>query len=276
MSKINRIMIGLPWYGGPDVDCYPRYFEMLHYLGRLRERSLWLAAVGEQGEKVMATLPPLDPWRVDGDQTEIVLEDGIFDFSLSDQTRLSLPGLARERLVDTALQYGADWLFMWDADMIFPWSTLLRLWRHNKPVVNALGFSARDPVVPCLYKIKEGFDTASRGPVYDSEVIYDYPRNKLIGSEDVGGALAFGAGVLLVNLSVFRQIPKPWFNSTGCGEDWFFCVRCHLAGIPRYVDTSIKVLHKGHKVSWYSESFYEEERQLHPETYKKLSNREPI
>ena len=280
MSKVNKIVLGLPWYGGPDIDCYPGYFEMMCYLGRVRERSIWFDSLtkqyGEVPKEILASLPPLDPWALEGDATEITPEDGIFEFAIANQTRLSLPGLARERLVDSALQYGADWLFMWDADMKFPWSTLLRLWRHQKPVANALGFTSRDPVIPCLYKIREGFDVATKAPTYDSEVIYDYPKGKLIGSEDIDGSIAFGAGVTLINMNVFRQIPKPWFNSTGCGEDWFFCVRCHLHGISRYVDTSINVLHKAHKVNWYGVDLYDQERLRIPETYAKLARREVL
>lgn len=280
MSTVTRVMLGFPWYSGPDVSTYLSYFTMMSYFGRLRERSLWFDALKNHESNIKflheVTLPPLDPWATEGNETEIAPEDGIFEFAVSDQTRLSLPGLARERLVDASLQYGSDWLFMWDADMLFPWSTFLKLWRHNKPVVNALGFTSRDPIMPCLYRIREGYDVASKGPTYDSEVIYDYPKGRLIGSEDIDGSIAFGAGVTLINMNVFRQIPKPWFNSTGCGEDWFFCVRCHLAGIPRYVDTSIQLKHKGHKVVWYDEERYEAARAEDAEMYAKLARREVL
>lgn len=277
MSKITRVMLGFPWYAGPDKDCYLKYFSFLGYLGRLRERSLWLDALAGQQEVLKSVvLPSLDSWVAEGNETELTLEDGIFEFDVADQAGLSLPGLARERLVDMALQWGSDWIFMWDSDMLFPWSTLLKLLRHNKPVVNALGFTSRDPIVPCLYRIREGYDVASKGPTYDSEVVYDYPRNRLIGSEDIDGSIAFGAGVTLINMNVFRQLPKPWFNSTGCGEDWFFCVRCHLAGIPRYVDTSIKLKHKKYEVSWNEEGTYDDARKKDPELYAKLARREVL
>ena len=278
MTKVNKIVLGLPWYGGPDIDCYPEYFEMMSYFGRLRERSLWFAALkenyGEISPEIVQALPPLDALAVTGDDTEITPEDGIFEFAIANQTRLSLPGLARERLVDAALQYGADHLFMWDADMKFPWYTLLRLWRHHKPVVNALGFTSRDPQMPCLYRIKEGYDPINKAPHYDSDNLYDIPKKTLITDEDIDGSIAFGAGVTLINMNVFRQIPKPWFNSTGCGEDWFFCVRCYLNGIPRYVDTSIPTLHKAHKVQWYGRESYEKAREADPDTYERLMKRE--
>jgi len=286
MSKVNKIVLGLPWYSGPDIDCYPEYFEMMSMLGRIRERSLWYEALRNTGEDslnqgvtsaiVRANLPPLDPYGFEGGNLEITPEDGVFEFAIANQTRLSLPGLARERLVDTALQWGADWLFMWDADMKFNLSTLLRLWRHNKPVVNALGFTSRDPIMPCLYRIKEGWDVTNNVPSFNSEIVWDIPEKTLITDEDIDGEIAFGAGITLINMNVFKQVPKPWFNSTGCGEDWFFCVRCRNYNVPRYVDTSIQTLHKAHKVSWYGADAYREARKNDPATYEKMINKEVL
>lgn len=274
--RTTKIALGLPWYGGPDVDTYPDYFEMMHFLGRTRERSIWFQRLKEQGlsdEQILKDLPSVDPLSTDP-ENEVQPSDGLFEFAIANQTRLSLPGLARERIVDSALKWGADWLFMWDYDMKFPLNTLLRLWRHNKPVVGALGFTARDPIMPCLYRIKEGFDPVQKTPTYDSEVVYDYPRGKaLLSDEDIDGSLALGAGIVLYNMNIFRQIPKPWFNSTGCGEDWFFCVRCHLHGIPRYVDTSIPTQHKAHRASWYTGETYWKEREANPDIYARLIKR---
>lgn len=277
MSKTNKIVLGLPWYGGPDIDCYPDYFEMMSMLGRIRERSIFFDTMKKQGlltPELVASLPQLDPYGFEGGHLAITPEDGIFEFAIANQTRLSLPGLARERLVDQALGYGADHLFMWDADMKFNLATMLRLWRHNKPVVNALGYTSREPITPCLYRIIEGWDVTNACPGFNSEIVWDVPQKDLITDEDIGGEIAFGAGITLINMNVFRQIPKPWFNSTGCGEDWFFCVRCRNFGIPRYVDTSIQTLHKAHKVSWYGKDAYDQARKTDPDTYKKLQNKE--
>lgn len=274
--KKTKIALGLPWYGGPDVDTYPDYMEMFHYLGRTRERSLWFQRMREMGisdEEMVRGLAPIDELSPTP-QDEVSPADGVFEFALANQTRLSLPGLARERIVDSALQWGADWLFMFDYDMKFPLNTILRLLRHNKPVVGALGFTARDPVMPCLYKIREGVDPITRGPTFDSEVVYDYPKTKaLLSDSDIGGSLALGAGIVLYNMNVFRQIPKPWFNSTGCGEDWFFCVRCHLHNIPRYVDTSIPTQHKAHRASWYTADTYWQARETNGAVYDRLIKR---
>jgi len=208
--------------------------------------------------------------QADGDRTEIGQSDGVFEFGYAMEGGLSLPGLARERVVESALAWGADWLFMWDDDMLMPWSAFLRLWRHQKPVVAALAFTAREPIQPVIYRIEEKQDDKGR-LVRRSRFVLDYPQDQLISDEHVDGPLAFGAGVVLINMNVFKQIPKPWFHSTGCGEDWMFCIRCWEHGIPRYVDTSLKTLHKMRRPSWSGEDAYGESRRERPDDYERLA-----
>ena len=265
------MMLGFPWYNGPDVNTYPRYFEMCHYLGRLQERCEWLNWIGDNHGSAMQVdalngLRKLDLYHDAG--AEITLKDDvIFEFGQCNQGGLSLPGLARERLVESALTEGYEWLLMWDDDMLFDWSMFLRLWRHNKPVCAALAFTSREPVLPVIYRVREVYE--EKGIVYKSDQVLDYPKDQLIGGEDIGGSLGFGAGVVLFNMSVFRQLGKPWFYSTGCGEDWMFCVRCHQSGIPRYMDTSVKTMHAAHRPRWFGEQAYERNRKENPEAYER-------
>lgn len=263
--KKTKICIALPWYNGPDPQAYQLFFELFHYMGRLQERSKWFNAANYQGK-----VWPLDPMEADGGRAEITPEDGIFEFGLTDEAGLSLPGLARERCVDNALKWGADYIFMFDDDMQFPWSTLIRLWRHQKPVVAALAFTARRPIQPVIYRIVEKPDPVNKVMTYNSEVVYDYPKDQLISNAEVGGSLAFGAGVMLLHTDIFRQMPKPWFQSTGCGEDFFFCYRCQANGIPRYVDTSLKTMHKAAVSEWVDEGTYWTDREKYQDIYAKL------
>ena len=269
--KTTKVCLGLPWYSGPDEDTYNTYFEMLHYFGRLQERSHWLQYYqGTNLEDLHQELPPLDPMQADAARTEITGEDGVVEVGYAMQGGWSLPGLAREHVVDSALAWGADWLFMWDDDMLMPWSAFLRLWRHQKPVVAALAFTAREPIQPVIYRIEEK-QNANGQLVHNSKFVLDYPENQLISDEHVDGPIAFGAGVVLINMNVFRQVPKPWFHSTGGGEDWMFCIRCWQHGVPRYVDTSLKTLHKMRRPSWSGEDAYEESRRERPDDYAKLA-----
>ena len=275
--KTVKVMFGFPWYAGPDSDCYTKYFEQMHYFGRLRERCEWINYMGQAygrdaQVKSLEAIGALDPMGADP-LCEISLDEAVrFEFSIADESRLSLPGLARDRIVDCALTWGADYLFMWDSDMLFSWGAFLRLWRHQKPIVAALAFTARAPYSPVIYRIKESTDPI-HGLVFESSTVLEYPKNQLIGSSDIGGSLAFGAGVVLYNTSVFKEIGKPWFHSTGCGEDWMFCVRCHQHNVPRYMDTSVKTLHKQHKPNWVDEGSYEEYRAENPDMYKTLEGK---
>jgi len=280
LDKVKKIkvVLGFPWYGGPDIDCFPLFFEIMSYFGRLRERSIWYHALRQSNIELETVLPQLDTISADPslgelDPAEI---DGIFEFYIAVETRMSLPGLARERVVDMAMSAGADWLFFWDSDMRFDPNAFLRLYRHNKPVVAALAFTSRDPIQPVIYRIKEGYDPINKCPTYDSVTVFDYPEDKLISDQDIDGSMAFGAGVVLINMNVFRQIPKPWFNSTGCGEDWFFAVQCHRYGISRYVDTSVKAEHKKHEARWYDEEIYKKAREENADVYEKMINRELV
>jgi hypothetical protein len=276
--KKTKVTIGIPWYAGPDVDCFPKYLAFSHYLGRLRERSIWLQALQDKGiEFTPGDLTPLDPIYEDDTHAEIMGgEDwGEFEFNLAVE-RMSLPGLARERVVEMALSQGSEWLLMWDSDMLFSPSVFLRLLRWQKPIVNALAFTSRDPIMPCLYKIRHGFDPISKQPTYDSETVWDIPDKPLISNEDIGGEMAFGAGVILINTNVFRQIAKPWFFSTGCGEDWLFCVRAMMHGVPRYSDTSQVILHKAFQPRFFGRESYEQARKDNPEEYQKLYERKGV
>lgn len=271
--KETKVALGYPWYNGPDVDTFDLYQEILFYLGRLEERSFWFAEMQEKGRDIgQLNLPPLDMVGQDP-AAEIRPEDGVFRFFQAQMKRLSLTGLAREIIVEMAQDAGADWLFMWDADMRFPYSTFLRLWRHQKPIVNALAFTSRDPAQPCLYTIRHGVDPVNGGEKMSSETVYDIPDKPLITDTDVGGEIAFGAGVLLVNMNVFKQIPRPWFHSTGCGEDWYFCCRAAQYGVPRYVDTSIMIDHKKHMPRWVNRSVFDHAYAADPDLYKRLRER---
>lgn len=261
-----KLVIGLPWYNGPDAETGPLYMDMMMYFGALRERTLMRSEMPR--DAWMATngaLPPLDETGdPEGNPTE---EDydrlGKLQIALVDYSRCSLVGKAREMIVDVALEWGADYLFWWDSDMKFSPSSFLRLFRNNVPVVGALAFTARHPIYPVIFSIKKSHDPLNNMQVLEnSDIMFDYPKDKLVGNEDVGGELAMGGACVLYNMNVFKEIPKPWFMSTGCGEDWFFCHRCAEYGIPRYVDTRVKTEHKEHASRWATESAYWQYREM--------------
>ena len=261
-----KLAIGMPWYDGPDVKTFAMYQDFFMYLGQLRERTIFREAIGKEAfDKILPTLPSLhigaDPRIEDYDRM------GKLDIALIDYSQTSLVGKARDLIIEGALQWEADYVFMWDADMGFEYSSFLNLWRHNVPVVGALAFTSRPPFYPVIMRIIEqshSNDLAS----FTSEIVFDYPKDQLITNKDVGGAIAFGSGVILLNTAIFKQIPQPWFYSTGCGEDFHFCTRCHEYGIQRYVDTSVKTTHKRWDVDFISEEYYEKYKEENQQIYK--------
>jgi hypothetical protein len=270
----------LPWYTGPDDNTFPLYFDLMMYFGALRERSLVRNAVdAETWEILKGQLPSLgegsdefcDPTEEDWERL------GALEIMICNYSRTSLVGLAREKIVETAQQWEADYLFWWDDDMRLEKSAFLRLFRHQKPVISALAFTARHPIHPVIYRLTEKWDVQNQAKVVErSDIVFDYPRDQLIGSEDIGGDLAVGAAVMLFDMDVFKQIPKPWFTSTGCGEDFFFCYRCQEHRVPRYVDTSVKTFHLEHAARWCDESSYWYAREHHRDLYQDAFKHEVI
>ncbi len=261
----TRVLLGWPWYDGPDKNTFGLYHEITHYFGRLQERSMWLTKYGDDNEVTKDR--QLDVLSGTGD-TEITAADGEFEFGYQDVSGISLVGMAREKIISAALDWGADYVFMWDDDMRFPWSAFLKMYRHQKPVVNALAFTGNEPIWPCLWSV-----SVENGEYY-SKVVYDYPENALITDEDVDGVIAFGSAVSLYNMNVFRRIHKPWFHSTGFGEDFMFCMRCHENGIRAYVDTSIKVQHLMKTPRWADEDKYKKDREAFKDFYKEQEEKQ--
>jgi hypothetical protein len=271
-----KLAISGHWYAGADDNTGPYYQGFFGYLGALRQRTLVRNLVSsEQWAEMNAKLPLLSEGYIDPKGLAEPTEDdyeklGQLEVGMINRSRLSMVGKAREMVVEGAQEWGADYLLAWDSDMLFPISGFLQLWRNQKLVCAALAFTARHPIHPVIYRMKSHQDPQGFEVIDGSDIVLDYPRDTLISDEIIGGPLAFGAGMVLFDMKVFRELPQPWFNSTGCGEDWFFCHRCSKHGIPRYMDTSVKTMHKEHMPRWACEETYWMERHAARQTYVDL------
>lgn len=248
-----KIALGYPFYSGPDRDCFVHHAIFHHYLGRLQERLLWMNHTSH-------TLPPVEVGRLDPvnstgfSEIPTSLAGTTFEFCICDETGCSLPGLARERIVDSARIWGADWLLFYDSDMVFGTDAFLRLYLNQKDVCGALAFTARRPVTPVIYKFRRTWNEEAGCPSYYSEPIVDYPRNQLTRVDGVG------FGMVLIRMSVFDRIRKPWFHSPGVGEDILFCSLCCEAGVEVWVDTRVKTIHKPtFPLEWHDEAAYDKQ-----------------
>lgn len=151
-----------------------------------------------------------------------------------------LPQL-RENIVLSAEKIKADYLLFVDADMVFPRDTLHRLYGHKQLVVACNCATKSIPSRPTARKFKE--DDVGGEPVYSTG---------RVGLEKVWRV---GTGVMLINMSVFKQIPRPWFSISWddekkdyVGEDWSLCAKIEAAKIPLMIDHGLsqQIGHCGH------------------------------
>jgi glycosyl transferase family 2 len=184
--------------------------------------------------------------------------DGGGRLSIRAGSNLSAP---RNALVRQFLAYGkADWLWIVDSDMTFPPDTLERLLEHadpdKAPIVGGLcfGYDEHGDVQPTLFGLVADDDSD------EPQVIryHEWPPDAMFQ------VAATGAACLLVHKSVLEairdaEIPSrggrrgfndafPWFQETEhdgspVGEDFTFCWRAGLLGIPVYIDTSVQLGH---------------------------------
>lgn len=148
---------------------------------------------------------------------------------------------ARNEIVEHALNVDATYIYWLDDDVIAPGDSFLKLWRHQKDIINGVYWSKSNPPMPLLF----------RGHL-------DMPYlNWHVG--DLLEIDAAGSGLTLVKTDVYREITKkiggPWY-STEYGsfpgqtvspvnntEDLYFYWKAKKAGFKVWADTSVQALH---------------------------------
>ena len=151
--------------------------------------------------------------------------------------------MARNTICMKALEFGCTSCFMLDSDVACPHDTILRLLRHNLPIVSGM-YSRRSPPhgLPVMIKNGTWFTNFKRGSLVEVDLV--------------------GAGCLLIRRDVLENMPpqRPghhWFdwrvNMQGLAprdyclsEDFTFCKAAKdTMGIKTMVDTSIECRHVG-------------------------------
>lgn len=145
----------------------------------------------------------------------------------------SLLPRSRQRLVELAIEHEATHILFLDTDQSFPPNTLNRLAKWQKPVV-ACNICTKNPDKPA--------------PTARAEGSKRYGRLQYVVPDEEGLVPTWrvGTGIMLIDLSVFRGLEKPWFNVTWLpeyndfeGEDWYFMRLMERKGIPVYWDNSL-------------------------------------
>ncbi len=166
--------------------------------------------------------------------------EGKFEFYFKPVGRI-LTAYAREKILESALQIGADYVMMVDDDMVFPGDIFERLYSHQVDIVAALAFTRNPPHLPVLYQMHEGWDSVQHKEYAICEWIKNYPKDRLVECD------AVGFGCVLIDMKIVRKMTPQYFcMSSETGEDILFCLKAKKeAGARVFMDTSLKIGHLG-------------------------------
>ena len=166
---------------------------------------------------------------------------------VNDVHLLQMPGTLiftqREKLVDEALEWGADYVLWIDSDMRFPANTIEIMLARQVPILGVNATTRREPVMPTAMNLK--LDRS------DNEVKQVWTKIESRGKQGIEQVTAVGFGVTLIKTDVFTKVPKPWHDviwtdhGNVIGEDVSFCVKCLEQDIPVFVDHELS-MHIGH------------------------------
>ena len=156
----------------------------------------------------------------------------------------NLTHLGRNEIVKRAIQYGVEYLWFLDDDMIVHPDTLWRLYSHQKDYVSALAFTRLPPYKPCSYKGKDIFGDWS----------VDMSLRKGLVEVD-----ATGLSCALIKVSAIKKLiggrkniarikkRGGLFHFTKFGEDMNFTNELKKSGTKIWMDTDLIIKHLGQK-----------------------------
>lgn len=147
--------------------------------------------------------------------------------------RTSMLSRSRQECLEDALNQQCTHALFLDTDQSFPADTAHRLLEWKKPVVGC----------NIALKTMPSFPTARlRGATP-----FGVPLTS-VGKEGIEKVWRVGAGIMMIDLSILKAIPKPWFecrysdkNQQFVGEDWYFCQKVEEAGHEIFTDHSLSV-----------------------------------
>lgn len=144
----------------------------------------------------------------------------------------------RETIVKQALELDYTHLMFIDTDMLWSPGAVQRLLEQKKPVIGAAYNERRFPLQSTLKMADK------KGNVISVKQ-EDWPKKTF-------KCHAIATGFMLIDLSIMKDIPKPWFffdtteeGEFHMGEDIWFCEKVREAGFSIYCDPTIEVAHIG-------------------------------
>ncbi len=182
-----------------------------------------------------------EQWRAENRHTQ-------YEFYRFSTGRL-LTALAREKMMESSIESGMDYVVMMDNDMIYPIDFLECLLQdmEQRPEIDILAplaFMRNAPHYAVIYTTVEGYDQQSHQPYFINNFVKKYPKDTLVECDAVG----FGA--VVIKLSILKKMRAPYFfSTTGSGEDIYFCMKAKQEANARiFMDTRIKLGHIGKPV----------------------------
>jgi hypothetical protein len=119
---------------------------------------------------------------------------------------------------------------MCDVDMIYHPKTITNLLARKLPIVGGLCFRRYPPFDSIMLRATEDGYTS----------VDEWEPDELVEVD------ATGSGCIMYDMSIFREMPFPWFKfradpetGAGIGEDIGFCKDLKAAGYRIFVDTSV-------------------------------------
>jgi hypothetical protein len=238
-EKVLKVAIAIPTEGHTQAEAYDNHLVNCMRLGGLQER-----------------------WRYERRNPR-------YEFSWFTAGRM-LTQMAREKLVDVALQAGMDYIVMYDDDMVLHPDMVPRFLEDMElhpeiDILAGLAFMRSAPHYAVIYTVKEGYDTVRNQSYYTNQFAINYPKDKLVECDAVG----FGA--VIIKMSMVKKMKPPYFMSTtNTGEDIWFCVNAKQQANARiFMDTRIKLGHLGYPLL-IDEGYWEQFKVAHKVTSEKV------
>jgi hypothetical protein len=232
VDVVHKVLVGIPICGSTHPKAYHDRMIMWQHLG------------GREAEDFYEKRSPR------------------FVFGLGAIGNILTP-FAREKLAESALACGAEYLFMVDDDMLAPVDLFYKLQASGKDIIAPLAFTRNPDHKAVCYETKEGFDESSRTRYGFTKFVENYPKDTLFECDAVG----FGA--VLIRTEVFRKTPKPWFfGMSETGEDITLCIKAKKAGFGVWMDSRVKLGHLSDPIV-VTEEYSQKWQKLTPEEREK-------
>jgi hypothetical protein len=174
---------------------------------------------------------------------------GIYSSGFGDMVQIPMAGIGiegsliarnRNQAIAQAQKLGVDYALFLDSDMKFPMGTLRRLLGHKKDVTGGTYIQRDEP----------------------HRLLGKWPDGTQLTSDRIHEVDALPGGCLLIKMSVFEGMTKPYFRTPAFeasdddpewiqGEDYYFCEQAKRLGYSIWLDValSMELGHIGCKVN---------------------------